>query len=124
MSHFTVLTNDVPATERFYCDLLGLEVGWRPDFNFPGLWLYSAGVPILHVIGGRTEAELRAGVIDHMAFDAVDLPTTVERLKNQGVKYELRRTAGSAQGIWQLFCFDPNGAKVELDFKASESPPA
>ena len=23
-------------------------------------------------------------------------------------------------GAWQLFCFDPNGAKVELDFDAAE----
>ena len=24
-------------------------------------------------------------------------------------------------GTWQLFCFDPNGARVELDFDAAES---
>ena len=34
------------------------------------------------------------------------------------LKYALRRKAGA--GTWQLFCFDPNGAKVELDFDASE----
>lgn len=124
MSHFTVLTDDVSATQSFYCDLLGLEVGWRPDFRFPGLWLYAGGIPVLHVIGGRTRSELRSGVIDHMAFDALDLARTAEKLRARGVDYELRRTAGSRDGVWQLFCFDPNGAKVELDFKASEAPPA
>ena len=34
------------------------------------------------------------------------------------LKYDLRRQAGA--GTWQLFCFDPNCAKVELDFDASE----
>ena len=36
-----------------------------------------------------------------------------------GVKYDLRQQAGS--GTWQLFSFDPTGAKVELDFEASET---
>ena len=31
---------------------------------------------------------------------------------------DLRQPVGA--GAWQLFCFDPNGAKVELDFDASE----
>ena len=29
-----------------------------------------------------------------------------------------RQQTGS--GTWQLFCYDPNGAKVELDFDATE----
>jgi len=38
----------------------------------------------------------------------------------RGLKYELRRQADA--GIWQLFRHDPNGARVELDFEASETP--
>jgi catechol 2,3-dioxygenase-like lactoylglutathione lyase family enzyme len=30
MNHFTVLSNDLEATRRFYCDLFGFKVGWRP----------------------------------------------------------------------------------------------
>ena len=41
------------------------------------------------------------------------------RFDARGVKYDLRRQTGS--GIWQLFSYDPNGAKVELDFDPAES---
>jgi catechol 2,3-dioxygenase-like lactoylglutathione lyase family enzyme len=122
MNHFTVLSDDLEATRRFYCDLLGFEVGWRPPFTFPGWWLYVGATPILHVVGRDRLGEVRAGVIDHMAFTASDLPGTVEKLRKAGVKYDLRRLAGG--GLWQLFFHDPHGAKVEFDFAETEPAPA
>jgi catechol 2,3-dioxygenase-like lactoylglutathione lyase family enzyme len=35
MNHFTVLSDDLEATRRFYCDLFGFKVGPRPPFQFP-----------------------------------------------------------------------------------------
>jgi catechol 2,3-dioxygenase-like lactoylglutathione lyase family enzyme len=119
MNHFTVLTDDVDATVRFYAELLGLRAGLRPDFDFPGAWLYAGEAPILHLIGGRKKGELRAGVIDHMAFTGQGLSTTLNALKARGVDHTCRRQVSS--GTWQVFFHDPNGAKVELDFDAGES---
>jgi catechol 2,3-dioxygenase-like lactoylglutathione lyase family enzyme len=121
MNHFTILTDDVDGTIRFYGELLGLRAGARPPFDFPGAWLYAGDTPILHVIGGRPKTELRAGVIDHMAFTGRDLPGTVHMLKARGIEHSCRRLVGA--GTWQLFFHDLNGAKVEIDFDASESAP-
>ena len=118
MNHFTILTNDVDKTVGFYGELLGLANGDRPPLPFPGAWLYADGQPILHVVGGRPASELKAGVIDHMAFTGHDLAKTVALLKARGVEYSCRRQVGS--GVWQIFFLDPNGAKVELDFRADE----
>jgi catechol 2,3-dioxygenase-like lactoylglutathione lyase family enzyme len=119
MNHFTILTDDVPGTIRFYADLLGLSDGPRPPFDFPGAWLYAGDVPILHVIGGRPRAELTAGVIDHMAFTAVGLSDTLAKLTARNLQHVCRRLVGA--GTWQVFFNDPNGARVELDFDASET---
>ena len=54
-----------------------------------------------------------------MAFSATDLKAVKARFDAAGVKHDLRQQAGS--GIWQLFSFDPNGARVELDFDPAES---
>ena len=121
MNHFTVLTDDVPRTATFYCELLGLADGARPDLGFPGAWLYAGGTAVLHVIGGRARTELQPGVIDHMAFSATGLVETLATLVAHDVKHTCRRQTGS--GIWQVFLFDPNGARVELDFAASEAGP-
>ncbi len=124
MNHFTILTDDVEATRSFYCEFLDFEVGDRPPFTFPGLWLYKSGQPILHVIGGRKREELRSGVLDHMAFSASGLAPMVAKLKAKDMPYILRRVANSTDGVWQLFFTDPNGAKVEYDFDAAEPGPA
>jgi catechol 2,3-dioxygenase-like lactoylglutathione lyase family enzyme len=121
MNHFTVLTSDLDACKRFYTDLLGLEPGFRPDLGFPGVWLYAGGQAVLHVIAGRPLPADPRGVLDHMAFTATDLPGTVAKLKARQIDYDLRRQAQS--GTWQLFCFDPNGARVELDFDPAEPAP-
>ncbi|MCC7273724.1 MAG: glyoxalase [Alphaproteobacteria bacterium] len=119
MNHFTVLTDDLAATTKFY-GFFGLVPGWRPPFTFPGAWLYSGETPILHVIA-RDTVNRTDGLLDHMAFSAVDLPGVVRTLKREGYDYDLRRLAGG--GIWQLFVRDPAGAKVEFDFAKDEPAP-
>ncbi len=120
MNHFTVIARDERETLDFYVGLLGLSVGHRPDLGFPGAWLYAGGPQaVLHVYFDRPSRAQPAGVIDHMAFSAQDLRGVKARLDESGAKYDLRQQPGA--GTWQLFCFDPNGAKVELDFDARET---
>lgn len=120
MNHFTVIAEDPQRTMAFYTQLLGLEDGPRPDLGFPGAWLYAGGRAIVHVYFDRPVPPQRIGVIDHIAFTARDLKAVKGRFDAQGAPYELRRQKGA--GTWQLFCNDPNGAKVELDFAAHEEP--
>ncbi len=121
MNHFNILTDDVEATVDFYRNVVGLEPGPRPDLGFPGAWLYASGDAILHVSGGRSREQLKPGVIDHMAFSAKGLADTLARFDGRGIHYAHRRQAGA--GTWQVFFFDPNGARVELDFDAAEPEP-
>jgi catechol 2,3-dioxygenase-like lactoylglutathione lyase family enzyme len=126
MNHFTILTDDLPATLAFYEEHLDLKPGARPPFTFPGAWLYADGGrgkdPILHIVAGKEKERLVKGVIDHMAFSGSGLAQAVAKLKAHGIDYELRKLP--AYGTWQLFFHDPNGAKVEIDFDAAEAAPA
>ncbi len=121
MNHFTITAENRDATLGFYCGLLGLQEGQRPDLGFPGAWLYAAGSPqaVLHIYWDRPMPTGRTGVIDHMAFTASGLKAVKARFDAAAVKYDLRQQSGSR--TWQLFSFDPNGAKVELDFDAAET---
>jgi catechol 2,3-dioxygenase-like lactoylglutathione lyase family enzyme len=120
INHFTITAEDRARTLDFYCGLLGLSEGHRPDLGFPGAWLYAGGPQaVLHIYWDRPMPAQRTGVIDHMAFTASDLKGVKARFDAAGVKYDLRQQAQS--GTWQLFSFDPNGARVELDFDAAET---
>jgi catechol 2,3-dioxygenase-like lactoylglutathione lyase family enzyme len=120
MNHFTILTDNVEGTLAFYADTLDLHPGARPPFKFPGAWLYArnGNDPILHVIGGKEKGLLVKGVIDHMAFTGNDLPGMLDKLKSRGIEYDLRRLPD--YGTWQLFFYDINDAKIEIDFDRAE----
>ena len=48
--HFTIVTDQLSETKEFYAKFLGFAVGARPNFKFPGCWLYANGAAVLHVI--------------------------------------------------------------------------
>jgi len=124
MDHFTIVTKDAEMTAKFYGEMLGFTLGPRPNFMFPGAWLYNGDKPILHVIQ-KPEIPSGSGVLDHMAFWGTDLASYIAKLKAKGIKYDLRRLpeGGPGAGTWQLFFPDPNGARVEIDLAPSEVAP-
>ncbi len=115
IDHYTILTKDLDATRHFYCNVLGLTEGWRPPFSFPGIWLYAGGHPIVHVIAGREFQAGGTGAVDHLAFlGAGDPDDVAKRIKAAGVQVSARVVPGTK--IRQLFCTDPNGVRLELNF--------
>ncbi len=122
MNHFTVLSSDLEKSKTFYIRILGLKEGFRPAFSFPGAWLYAGNQAILHIMSGKPMPTSAAGVIDHMAYSASNLQAAIDTLKRHDISYQLHRLQGL--GIWQLFFYDPDGAKIELDFPAEESEPS
>ena len=133
LEHFLVQTEDIERTRDWYCDVLGMVAGPTPDFKFPVVWLYIGDRDVVHVTeGGKGVSENRmayrgqqsdatsgTGVVDHIAFRATGLRTTMSRLTGLGVEFSQRQV--SDQGLYQLFLFDPNGIKIELNFDAEEA---
>ena len=142
LNHFSIRTLDLPACQRFYCDVLGLAVGPRPPFPFPGLWLYAGDTAlysnaVVHIIGidrsdpaglkqylgERSEASLHGtGAVDHLAFFSTGLAPTLARLREHGVPFR-KRTVPLLE-LHQVFVEDPSGVVIELNFPAAEHAPA
>lgn len=138
LNHYSIRTTDLDATRHFYETLLGLTVGPRPDFPFPGLWMYrgahadvaNAAVHIIGIdkndpeglkkyLGERDAASLiGSGAVDHVAFFADGLAAMLVHLKTHGITPR-ERTVPSI-GLHQLFLDDPNGVVVELNYPATE----
>jgi len=41
LNHFSIRSLEIKKTSEFFSKVLGLTVGPRPDFPFPGVWLYN-----------------------------------------------------------------------------------
>ncbi len=128
LEHYLVLTDDIDATRDFYIEALGMQAGFRPPLEFPGHWVYIDATPAIHIAEWETysahsrskgiDVTMRArgtGPVDHIAFNAQDYDGVLERLKRRGVQVRTNDSPGSI--VRQLFLFDPNGVKIEINFR-------
>src|SRR5947207_7960118 len=117
LDHFNIRTRKLDDTVRFYQEILGLENGARPNFSFPGAWMYSEGRPVVHLVDIAPTDEPQkpdSGVVDHVAFVCSGFTEMKQRLTGKGVAFESREVPGGA--LWQIFVRDPNGVMVELNY--------
>ena len=54
LEHYLVLSDDIHKTRDFYCDVLGMAEGFRPELEFPGFWLYLGDTPCIHIAEWRS----------------------------------------------------------------------
>lgn len=112
---------EIRALRDFYCGVLGLVDGPRPQFGIPGHWLYAGDSAIVHLVEvPAAESAMAAGkhpsALDHVALRCTDLEGMLERLRTHGIQYSSMKVPGT--GAIQLFCADPAGMGVELNFGA------
>jgi catechol 2,3-dioxygenase-like lactoylglutathione lyase family enzyme len=121
LDHFNIRTRDLKATVGFYQDILGLESGARPNFAFPGAWMYSEGRAVVHLVDISPTDEAQkpdSGVVHHVAFISRDFAGMKKRLTAKGVEFEARQVPGGE--LWQIFIRDPNGVMIELNYEAAK----
>ncbi len=128
LDHLSIRTADLEATRRFYIDVMGLEEGYRPQFKFPGVWLYKDGQAVVHVVGvdkddpsglieylGDKALDTEGtGAVDHVAFTCNDLPGMKAHFTRCGVAFRERLVP--SMNLAQLFLEDPSGITIELNF--------
>ena len=138
LNHFSIRSLEIEKTTDFFCKTLGLTVGPRPSFPFPGAWLYNGDSSkwsnsVLHLIaidkndpdglkqylGDRDASSLSgSGAIDHIAFFATGLKEKIALLKALQIPYRERTVP--VLKLHQIFLDDPNGIVIELNYPAEE----
>jgi catechol 2,3-dioxygenase-like lactoylglutathione lyase family enzyme len=138
LNHLSIRTLEIEKTTAFFTQLLGLTVGPRPDFPFPGAWLYNGSHDdwsnsVVHLIaidknnpkglqqylGDRDPLTLKgSGAVDHIAFFATGLEEKLQQLKALALPYQERTVP--VIGLHQIFLEDPNGIVIELNYPAHE----
>ena len=134
IEHFLVAADDIDATRDWYARVLGMRSGPHPDFGFPVHWMYLGDVDVVHIgPSARTAGDAQkkylgrtsqgtgqgTGAIDHIALRATGLRAMLEHLQKEKVAFSQRRANG--QALFQLFLYDPNGIKIELNYAAEEA---
>jgi catechol 2,3-dioxygenase-like lactoylglutathione lyase family enzyme len=115
MRHIALRVNDLEAAERFYADLLGMQVEWRPDAD--NVYLSSGNDNLaLH----RSTSELGAAtqMLDHIGF-------ILRRPEDVDAWYDFLAARGVAMkspprthrdGARSFYCVGPQNVIVQMIF--------
>ena len=120
LDHFNIRTRQLADTVRFYEDVLGLENGARPNFAFPGAWMYSEGRAEVRLVDISQTSEPQkpdSGVVHHVALVSSGIDAMKRRLKRKDMPFDARQVPGGE--LWQIFVQDPNGVMIELNYEAA-----
>ena len=121
LDHFLIRARELDQMRDFFSDVIGLQVGPRPNFQFPGYWMYSEDMPVVHLSQNNRESKSGErddpGPVDHIAFTSNDYQELITRLKATGATFEEREVPGGQ--AHQVFVHGPEGVKVEIQFSTS-----
>lgn len=119
--HFSVMApaEIIERTMQFYRDILGIAPGHRPEFSLPGYWLYSGGVPIIHLTAKEDRTKGNPGYFHHLALRCKGVDEIIRRLSDQEIEYR-RQDQDDVKQI-QITVIDPAGNLVELNFDNGEN---
>lgn len=120
IDHVTLRTADLEGTRDFLQSVLGVTVGYRPPFAFPGYWLYDGEDAVIHLIpGGGERGPRNAETIDHAGFRLEDYDGTREKLDRLVIAYQTMDLPDL--GERRLFIHTPGGILLELVFRTGAS---
>ena len=117
IDHINISTQSelLEKVKDFYCDVLGLRQGFRPDFTVPGYWLYAKDKAIIHLVESNSHFENEnQGYFDHFALRTSGLENVIERLESHKIEYRISHIPEI--DLTQIFCKDPSGTGVEISF--------
>ena len=117
LDHYNIDTACPDDTVEFYCDVLGAvnDPSRRPDFGFPGAWLFVDDHPIIHVNFIDEDRAGSTGACNHIAFEGHGFLDFCTRLDERGIKdrtSELREI-----DLLQIFVKDPNQVRLEINIR-------
>ncbi|MGD9644175.1 MAG: VOC family protein [Pirellulales bacterium] len=114
VNHVARLTRHLEESRKFYRDVLGFRELDRPNFKFPGAWLFNYGLQIHLIVDDNAPTE--KGEIstraDHLALHVPDIDAAERLLVEHGIPY--KRNYVADRDVTQIFFHDPDGHHVEI----------
>jgi catechol 2,3-dioxygenase-like lactoylglutathione lyase family enzyme len=122
MSHAGIIVGDVPATLKFYCDILGFQEFWRGSRDGKNLNWINIRVPdgkdyLELMLYGKPPDLAALGGAHHICLEVSDVSkvtsTFATRHLPAGCK-DVTPVRTGVNGKRQINCYDPDGTRVEV----------
>lgn len=119
LEHVNLHTNNPERLAGWYEKILGLKKGYRPPFDVEGVWLYKNDIPMVHLVGVKSQPKTGEPQIEHFAFRAEGLESFISKLKAEKISYKTYRVPELL--TLQVYISDPDGNRMHVDFVSEEA---
>ena len=119
LDHVNLRTMRLDEMIAWYGEVLGLHPGDRPNFAFPGAWLYVGELPIIHLVQAKEEQRAIEPKIEHFALGASGFEEFTRTLDARSIDYSVDPVPGFP--IVQINLHDPDGNHIHVDFSAEDA---
>lgn len=121
LDHYNIETVRLEQTVEFYTEVLGLSRGYRPSsIPIPGAWMYAGGHACIHINEVSDDLSGPTGPINHVAFETANEPGDYDAMRATLAKRDLPFDEADSRPmipLRQIFVHDPNGIRIELNYR-------
>ena len=121
IAHVCLSAIDLGVTERFYCEILGMQKQF--DFIFEekvvGFYINAGGGNYIEIFHQDAIDDNDKHPIRHYCLETDNIDTVAEKLTSAGVEVTDKKLG--ADKSWQLWAADPSGIKIEFHQYTAES---
>ena len=117
--HVNIRTSNLESMADWYRDILGMQTGRRPDFSFPGAWLFLGEQALVHLVGVAIAPQIDGPLrLEHFAFRAKGLEEFTETLTARNIAHTIDPIPGFPSV--QVNLHDLDGNHIHVDFDVTE----
>lgn len=117
--HVNIRTAHLDTMMAWYVDILGLRSGFRPEFPFPGAWMYLGDRAVVHLVSVTDPPQAGGNItLEHFAFRASGFDDFLAVLKHRAIDHSVDPVPGFP--VVQINLTDPDGNHIHVDFDAAE----
>lgn len=119
LDHINIRTGHLEKMVDFYVNILGMEMGPRPSFQFNGAWLYCGSNAAVHLVETPVTPSGTDPKLEHFAFVRKGLQNFLRELKRHNILYRI--TTVPDIGRTQVHFSDPDENHIEVAFEQHET---
>ncbi len=114
LAHANIVSDDLAASEHFYCDVLGMKKAFEFYKNdaLYGFYVECGDTTFIEVFMQTEEVNLERPIIRHLCLEVADLDSVIATVRSRG--WEISDKKRGCDQSWQAWITDPDGVRIEV----------
>lgn len=114
LAHVNIGSHDLAASERFYCDILGLKKAFEFERGGEVIGFYVAvgETTFIEIFRHDDPTDCTRPIIPHLCLEVEDIDAVIADVRAKD--WEITDKKWGADNAWQAWITDPGGVSIEL----------